>query len=389
MGGKHRAPRATVVLAVLLFICCSVGHPQCSWSSPYRAFFPRIETISTAELHDQLFTSTLVDVRSRFEFDVVHIARSINLPLETGQFADRIGRLVPVQDDLQLVLIGNDPDCSRAFEAAGIARSQGISQVRVYDAGVFSWLHAHPERTRLMGESPARLEVVLPLTSHHQRRLSFEQLLAEAEKPQSIVIDVRNFYQRHRVPRDLPYRAIETEALLTAIGDRIWANQRLLIIDEDGSRSRWLHLFLRAAGFSDFSFLEGGMNGIPLARQTLIAENVDESISINQQRLRDSLSTLWELGQTSEFLTYVLSCLRRENIAFVQAIQAAAQLDITVEQIRELSRNLSTGGQARFFDAGEYFVYQVDPLLAWKGDQRGLNWQRRVSQYHQRYPSLP
>jgi rhodanese-related sulfurtransferase len=372
-----------LLLTICLALIAIVGPARAGVSSPFRAFYPDVATISTTELHERLFTLTLIDIRSRFEFEVVHIARSINLPLEDGRFAERIDRLKPVQEKITMVLIGNDPDCSRAFEAALLARAHGLANILVYDAGVYSWLHAYPDRTRLMGRSPARLEEVLPLISHQSRLVSFERFKRLAGEPGTVVIDIRNIYQRRRVPAGLEVRSISMEALLAAVGNRIWANRSLLIYDEDGSRTRWLQLFLRAGGFFDYAFLDGGMNALPRSAQKPLDAGDDESISINQLRLRESLNELWELGQASEFLSYILSCLRRENIAFVPAGEATGHLGISREELRTLSEELARTGQLRFFETNGNFVYQVDPLLAWKGAQKGMVWKERVNQFHQ------
>jgi rhodanese-related sulfurtransferase len=376
-------PASLLYGLVCLALIAITGPARAGVSSPFRAFYPDVATISTTELHERLFTLTLVDIRSRFEFEVVHIARSINLPLEDGSFAERIDRLKPVQEKITVVLIGNDPDCSRAFEAALLAREHGLANLLVYDAGVYSWLHAYPDRTRLMGRSPARLEEVLPLISHQSRLVSFERFKRLAGESGALVIDIRNVYQRRRVPAELEVRSISLEALLAAVGNRIWANRSLLIFDEDGSRTRWLQLFLRAGGFFDYAFLDGGMNALPPSAQEPLDAGNDEAISINQLRLRESLNELWELGQASEFLSYVLSCLRRENIAFVPAGEATGHLGISREQLRTFSEELARTGQVRFFETNGNFVYQVDPLLAWKGAQQGMVWNERVNQFHQ------
>jgi len=382
-AGPNRTGRV-LLLVLCLAMIAFVGPARAAAFSPFRAFYPDVATISTNELHERLFTVTLIDIRSRFEFEVVHIARSINLPLEDGSFAEKIDRLRPVREKITVVLIGNDTDCSRAFEAAMLAEARGLDNVLVYDAGVFSWLHAYPQRTRLMGQSPARLEQVLPLIDHQSRLVSFERFKQLAGEPGALVIDIRNIYQRRRVPARLDLRTISLEALLAAVGNRIWAHRPLLIFDADGSRTRWLQLFLRAGGFFDYVFLDGGMNALPLSAQEPVDAGDNESISVNQLHLRESLNDLWEMGQAGEFLSYILSCLRRENIAFVPAGEATAHLGISPEQLRSLSAQLAGSGQLRFFETDGNFVYQVDPLLAWKGAHKAMTWNKRVNQFHQR-----
>jgi len=144
--------RFPVLIAFRLLFACLTILPSCllycsranaSLVSPYRAFYQDVDVISTVELYERLFTVALIDVRSRFEFDVVRINRSISLPLGDRQFSSRLEKLTVPGENVVVVFVGNYLDCPRPFEAAWIARTIGLRNVYVYDAGISSWLHAY------------------------------------------------------------------------------------------------------------------------------------------------------------------------------------------------------------------------------------------------------
>lgn len=370
---------------VLLWPTGRPGIARAHGMSPYRAFYPDIKTISTEELAKNLASLTLVDVRSRFQFDVVHIDNSINLPSGDEDFTARIDSLKEMGSDLRLVMVGNDPDCALAFHTARIAVARGITNVKVYDAGVFSWLHSYPDKTHLMGEMPASLERVLPLVTHQIHQLSYAAFLDLSRHPDAIVIDLRDFFSRRIVPADMSVRNITLHAFLDAVASRIWTDRKLLFFDADGSTTRWLQIFLQARGYHDFYFLEGGVRALPADTIFRFIDTEGGVVSINPAELKQVIKSLWKQGELVEFLSFILSSVQSRNLSFVSHRSVEIRLGLEHEQIRDYSERLAATGTLRFFEYDENFIYQVDPLLAWKGEMSGIEWQREVNQFHNRY----
>jgi len=370
---------------VTLFVLCAIspgGPASASESSPYRAFYPHIKTISTSDLYQDFNSKTLIDVRSQFEFNVVHMATSVNLPIADEDFADKLFNLKDMQNELDLVFVGNDPDCSRAFDAARTARLQGMKNVTVYDAGVFSWLHSYPEKTQLMGETPARMERVLPLVQHQIHLVSYGGFRRRAIKPGVLVIDIRDIYRRRNVPDGLEVKNIVLDALLQAVGNRIWAEDPLLIFDSDGSKTRWLQLFLQAGGYHNYHFLEGGLDALPEESLSPVSGRSKDTVSINQQHLKEALAGLGKVDNAADFFTYILSSVRFKNLAFISAEEASILLAISPEQILQVSEELAATGLIRFFEANGNLIYQIDPLIVWKEEMGGIRWHQSVGQFH-------
>jgi len=64
---------------------------------PLRSKFPSVPFISTEDLNKEYTTINIVDVRSKFEFDVIHIKKAVHIPLpkegEEAGFVQKIGGL--------------------------------------------------------------------------------------------------------------------------------------------------------------------------------------------------------------------------------------------------------------------------------------------------------
>ncbi len=379
----RRFPHLLASLLMSFFLCLALaGIASGSESSPFRAFYPHIKTISTNDLYEGIIDKTIIDVRSLFEYNVVHINSAINLPLADADFADRLFKLKDLQEEVELVFVGNDADCSRAFKAARIARLQGMTNVVVYDAGVFVWLHANPEKTWLMGQTPARLEEVLPLVQHQIHLASYDQFRRLAMKPQALVVDIRDIYRRRYVPQGLEVKNIVLGALLQAVGNRIWAERPLLIFDSDGSKIRWLQLYLQAGGYHNYQFLEGGLDALPRESLSSVSGRRSDTVSINQNYLKDALADLGKADKTADFFVYVLSSVRFNNLAFISTEETSAQLHISREQLLQESEKLAATGLVHFFEADGNLIYQIDPLIVWKKEMVGMRWQQSVDQFH-------
>ncbi len=359
--------------------------PLSSYSSshaPLQTFFPDVKTISTDELYENFFTLTLVDIRNTFEFDVVHITASINLPLSTGRFSQSIRKVAKKKNKITLIIVSNNPESTRAFKAARIAKDSGIKSVYVYNAGVFSWLFTHPAKTQLMGEVPAQLEKVLPQIRHQKHLLSYNMLKRYAKTPDAVVIDIRNIYHQSKLPDIEGVKNITLESLLAATNSRIWAEKQLLFFDTDGSSTRWLQLFLQASGYYNYYFLDGGVNGLPESNLQKTGGTSNSHITVQQKNMRQLTATLSHTEKLLPLFNYIISSIRTGSIAFISPADAAKNLNISVEQLRTLSRHLADSGHVRFLEMDGHFIYQADPAIVWKGKMDGSDWHNSINQFH-------
>jgi len=119
---------------------------------PMRVRYPDVQVISTVDLAKQFNEVLVVDVRSKYEFDTLHIKDAVNIPLETG-FGEKVLKL-RAKNNKTFVFYCNGKTCHKSYDAVLLAAKARLDNVFAYDAGIFDWANAQPEKTVLLGRSP-------------------------------------------------------------------------------------------------------------------------------------------------------------------------------------------------------------------------------------------
>ncbi len=73
--------KRSLLLAPLLAAVCAIATVATAADFPLRAKYPNAPTISVEELNSKYNDVLVVDVRSKFEFDVIHVANAHLLPM--------------------------------------------------------------------------------------------------------------------------------------------------------------------------------------------------------------------------------------------------------------------------------------------------------------------
>ncbi len=162
--GYHALARRTLCLAVIVVTILgltSISTASEGDSFPLRPYYPEVPYITTEDLMDEYYSTRVVDIRSKFEYDVARINRAFLLPLNDPAFPEKLAKLRPKDDPTPLVFYCNGHTCAKSYQAAQLALSLGFVKVFVYDGGIFDWIQAAPDMATLMGETPARTERVI------------------------------------------------------------------------------------------------------------------------------------------------------------------------------------------------------------------------------------
>jgi rhodanese-related sulfurtransferase len=393
MGHPARSCRPSLAGLTLAFLVLSAvqgradlpGPPGSASSLSAALLFPSVQTISLRELWNLFHEVRVVDVRTRFEFDVVHIRDSLHRPLSGDQTRDAGDGLADLARGTTLVFTGNDPHDTRPFTAALEALGQGIP-VRVNRQGVLAWTDAFPSRSVLMGSCPADPEAVLPNAVHRRRLIGPGEFPGATGLPNTLCIDIRSAYDRAPLPGRIPVRTIPMEAFLEAVGCRVWSEKTLILLDRDSSRLPWLHRFLQAAGYDDLLFLEGGTQALgaampepgPGERKLPDDDKAEASVSVNQDRLAGLLSDAVLTEAQKRLMLLVLAGLVHENYAVMPIRGTAEAMACPATDLMAMADVLQTSGYVRYAASAEALVFRVDPGLAWKGPGRDRENQARL-----------
>ncbi len=249
-----RVIRPIISLAIFLVYC---GTSSAADEFPLRAKYKDVPVISTSALYQAYDKAVIVDVRSRFEYDVVHMQNAKLNPVSTVLFTSRLQKLRPMQSEKKLVFYCNGHTCSKSYKAARKAIKAGYKNVYAYDAGIFAWIKAHPEKGTLLNKTPVALEKIIQKQQLQQHLLRYKEFIDKAKRGDAVVIDIRDPIQRH-VKLPLKSRNIHLDKLKSKLIVGLWKDKDIYIYDAVGKQVRWLQYYLELHGYKNYYFLQNG-----------------------------------------------------------------------------------------------------------------------------------
>jgi rhodanese-related sulfurtransferase len=377
--------RALSVLCLIL-LCAAFALPAPRARAedfPLRPYYPEVPHITTDQLLADYDTAVVVDIRSRLEYEVAHINKAVLLPLSQDDFGHRLEELRPKSAPEPLVFYCNGHSCAKSYQAAQLALSLGFGQVFAYDGGIFDWITAAPDRATLMGETPARRERVLSGNALNRRLLSFQEFERQASDPNTLVIDIRDPFQRDVVPRLSSIRAIPLDPLLELVTSRIWTEKRLLFFDAVGKQVGWLQYFLKAYDYFDYGFLDGGVRALAddpaLVRPVIEA---DRTVASDQAMLLALTADQRLDNADRRAISYLLANIKFNNYVVIDMDRLGGDTGMAAPLLLNSVRKLSTLGYADHSLMQGMLIVRVDPRLAWKGRTDTDLWKDKVREFN-------
>ena len=228
---------------------------------PHRPKYPDINLYELSRLVEDYNKVQIVDVRSAYEFDTLHIKGAENIPLNSPAFPSAVRELA-AKTPKTMVFYCNGKTCDKSYIAARQAARLGLKNIAAYDAGVFDWAKAKPDLTVLLGKSPINTNDLISSEQLRERMLSPAEFQKRVEAGGKVsVIDVRD-----RIQRDIllfPFKetriSLNEEAKLTEfIKKEVAAGKTLFIYDKVGKQVDWLQYRLNAMGVRNYYFMQGG-----------------------------------------------------------------------------------------------------------------------------------
>jgi rhodanese-related sulfurtransferase len=226
---------------------------------PLRKKFPALKYITTSDLNSQYDKAFIVDVRSKIEFNVIHINKAAHLPMAVATFANDLEKVRQKAATSPLVFYCNGHTCEKSYDAAEVANKAGFKGVMVYDAGIFDWAKTYPDKTTLMGKSPAPKDKLIPKSTFAKKTIGYDEFKKKAASPNAVVVDIREPIQREVIPQIQGLRNIPSDRMVDLINKGEFKDKQLLILDAVGKQVEWLQYYLETKGYSNYLFLEKGV----------------------------------------------------------------------------------------------------------------------------------
>ncbi|MCK5663816.1 MAG: hypothetical protein KAI17_10030 [Thiotrichaceae bacterium] len=247
---------------LFIFLLTSLIFPVWAQSGDYpgRATYPRVNVYETEQLNSEFENVIIVDVRSNFEFNTLHINNAINIPLNSKGFTGKVSSLQ--SEGKPIVFYCNGHSCYKSYKAAKKARRAKIPNIFAYDSGIFDWAKAHPEKAMLLGKTPVDTNRLLSKADLKKYLLSPNEF-SSTVNDKAIILDVREASQRGLIEL-FPYRqeniAMDEQKKLDRFLKGIKASgSTLLVYDEAGKQVRWLQYYLEDHDISNYYFMDGGV----------------------------------------------------------------------------------------------------------------------------------
>ena len=136
-----------------------------------------------------------------------------------------------------------------------------IDNVMAFDAGIFDWANAHPDKAILLEETPVDPSRLISKENYKQHMLPALDFVNKADD-NAIIIDVRSRQQREGLSLFSGYEMTVPMGNKRKLNKYIQLakneNKKLFIYDAVGKQVRWLQYYLEQKNAGEYYFMEGG-----------------------------------------------------------------------------------------------------------------------------------
>lgn len=253
---KNINKKVLLLLPLLLVISSAV---RAADEFPVRALFPKVKTIELEDLNNRFDEVVIFDVRSSYEYQTLHIKDAKHLALNDPDFVPKLLQLRK-KEQRPFVFYCNGHTCKKSYKATQKAMQGHVENVSAFDAGIFDWTKAHPERAVLLGKTPVDPKRLLSKEKLNEHMLAPETF-GERVGPNTIVLDIRDRNQRNAIklfPMQQHTVPLDNTELKGYVDQAKQEGKTLMVYDAVGKQVRWLQYYLEAENVPRYYFMKGG-----------------------------------------------------------------------------------------------------------------------------------
>jgi len=224
---------------------------------PLRHIFSILEFITSEEIFNESDKNLFVDVRSKFEYKILHIKGAVNIPISNMGFIPSLKKITET-DARTVVFYCNGIDCKKSYKAAIKARTYDFLNVKVYDSGVLDWAKKYPEMSILVGRNMSSDDELISdekFLMHNLSPTEFMKMVGE----NVWILDIREHFQRDiNILENITY-VTSIDKFNVILNRAKNDNVKLIIYDAVGRQVRWVQYLLESEEFKNYYFLKGGV----------------------------------------------------------------------------------------------------------------------------------
>ncbi len=247
-------------LALLVFFCCF----EFCCAAPFLESHAQEGHLDGPALDEIFDLAYLIDTRSRFEYDILHMKNAIHVPVATMVRED-LERLRKRNPRRAIVFYCNGQSCSKSRIAFRQAERWGFRNIYHFRPGIRDWAKEHPEKVLYFGKilrhNSAGLARLFGPHQDNKNALSPGQFVTGSRQPEVLVVDIRDVSERDKYPINLPnlhHYPLDRLVKYLKSGSRRVAGRKLFVLDGGGSQASWLRFLFADQVDQDVVFLKGG-----------------------------------------------------------------------------------------------------------------------------------
>jgi rhodanese-related sulfurtransferase len=231
---------------------------------PGRKKYAHVPYITIEQLYNEYDDIVIVDARSPYEFETLRIHSAVNIPLSLNN-SDYTGKLQELREKnpgKKIVFYCNGHTCMKSYKAVHRAKVIAkIDNVMAFDAGIFDWANAHPDKAILLDKTPVDLADLISKEKYKKHVLPAVDFVNNSAK-NTIILDVRSRHQREGLSLFAGYEMTVPMGNKRKLNKYIQLakneNKKLFIYDAVGKQVRWLQYYLEQQNAGEYYFMEGG-----------------------------------------------------------------------------------------------------------------------------------
>ena len=216
------------------------------------------------QLYNEYDDIVIVDARSPYEFETLRILSAVNIPLSLNN-SDYTGKLQELRDKnpgKKIVFYCNGHTCMKSYKAVHRAKVIAkLDNVMAFDAGIFDWANAHPDKAILLDKTPVDLADLISKEKYKKHVLPAVDFINNSAN-NTIILDVRSRHQREGLSLFAGYEMTVPMGNKRKLNKYIQLakneNKKLFIYDAVGKQVRWLQYYLEQQNAGEYYFMEGG-----------------------------------------------------------------------------------------------------------------------------------
>ncbi|MEJ2143381.1 MAG: rhodanese-like domain-containing protein, partial [Gammaproteobacteria bacterium] len=244
---------------------------------PGRDLYLDVKYITLKDLQQEYGNVVIVDARSSYEFNTLHINGAVNIPLSSRDYKQRMKELRKQNPGKKIITYCNGKTCMKSYKAARKAQRAGVDNIYAFDAGIFDWAKANADKASLLGISPVDPTKLIAKKDFKKKLLNPEDFMNKARESNGLIVDTRDPLQRDGVSmfigKEKRASLHDEKAINKVIDVAVAQNKPMFIYDEAGKQVRWLMYRLEQRGVKEYYFMKGGTKGYYKGLRTAIGIN--------------------------------------------------------------------------------------------------------------------